>query len=597
MKFVKNLYNHKNFRFFLVASLINLAVILVVYRSVFLLELQGDTWQYGWGYVKAFGDSLLTSDSFRNLQTSLAGSYLTFAIIEDIFGLSGLAYYTISVILKYFTVVTFAFFVFNLTKNKLATLISSILLSVSFVGIEATHWVFNMYAYVGMSFIFLGLTLGLKLPQKFTVRSWLLSFIFIALGVWWGPMRTTGVVIVILVWSLYKYLSLKTSDSRKNFIFWLISLPTLLFIYRSFLGLYEPAYTKYYIWDEWWRFFHLFISQGKYDFLLSPASNIARTIFPDLWISGLPIYEKFSPYFGLTNFRAVAFPLLLIYIAVSFFVSRMTSFGMSLFNRMFIFGFLWTAIVFLIYKLGPPNFPSWQELMFTLMGGYFLVWNLVFFTVIKKESLLRDLFLFAFFWSFSFVLTPIIQNGGNTFDTHHRYFVVTAAAVPLFLAGLLTEVSKKKLTITKGALIAVVFALIFLNATYTKRFFDFKAQAHNRTISRKIWSQFTEIVPNRPEYKNKNPIILFEAANNRLDKEIMFESLLFGSIFRIALNYDWNPSTVNGFYYENYNILLSDVSKDPAILNEFYAVRVENGNLIDITNAVKKDLREKIKEI
>jgi len=579
--------------FFLLAVVLNSLLILFLYKSVFSLEIQGDTWQYAYNQEYAYGNSLLTSDSIRSLKTSLGGSFLIFSLIKLTFGLNSFAYYTISVILKFLTAISAYLFIKKLTQNKVSALIASLFLSATFVGIEATHWVFNMYAYVGLIFITLGLSVSLDLPQKFNIKRWLVSFLLVAIGIWVGPMRTNGIMLVVLACSLYKVFLLRSVDSYKNLFYWLGGFIVLYFVYRNYLGLFEPAYSKYYIWDVWWRTFGENLSIGKYDFLFSPASNVGRIILPDIWLASISFYQKYSPIFGLTNFRAILVPMFLIFILLSFILSRIGEAKNRIFQQMFVLGFFWSALVTFAYKQGPLNFPSWQDLMFTLWGGYFWAWCIAFFSFSKKEGFRKDAFLFAFFWSFAFMLVPIATNGGNTFSTFHRYFVVTAQAVPLFVGGILSLMFQGRINFSKVLVLLGIFTMISLHSGYTKSFFDNKAKAHSRTVSNRIWQDFSGIVPNSPKYRKTNPRIWFEAGTP-LDREILFESLLFGGVFRIGMKYGWDAANTNGFYFENYDSLVSDVNKDPDLLKNFYAVRVENGRLVNITDRVKKDILAKI---
>ncbi len=579
--------------FFLLAVVLNGLLILFLYKNVFSLEIQGDTWQYAYNQEFAYGNSLTTADSIRSLKTSLGGSYLIFSLIKLTFGLNSFAFYTISVILKFLTVISAYVFIRKLTQNRVSALIASLFLSASFVGIEATHWVFNMYAYVGLIFIILGLSVSLDLPLKFNVKKWLFSFLLIAIGIWVGPMRTNGIMLVVLAWGLYKVFLLRSADSRKNFFYWLGGFLILYLVYRNYLGLFEPAYSQY-ILDQWWGMFHQYISISKYDFLISPVANAGRIIVPDIWLSSVNFYKAFSPLFGLTNFRAITVPIFLIFVSISWFIASFTTSRIKVFKLNLLLGILWTGLVTFIYKQGLQNFPSWEELLFSLLGGYILCWCASYlFGIGGKYSYLKDIFLFSFFWFFSFMLVPIVLNGGNTFSTLHRYFVVTAIAFPLFLAGLLTLVLSSKNFFYKSIVLILTFMAIILHSGYTKSFFDNKAQTHSRVISQRIWDDFVNIVPNKPEYKRKNPRIWFEAKSS-LDRETLFESLLFGGAFRIGMKYGWDAANTNGFYFENYETLISDVRKSPDILDEFYAIRVQNRRLIDITDQVKKDILGKI---
>lgn len=592
MKKLITLLSDKKFTFFILVAVLNFILICFVYRSAFSLQLEGDTWQYAWTYRIAFGNSLFTPDTMRALKTSLGGSTLAFALVSNTFGLSGTAYYTVSVILKFLTVLAFYWLAYKLTRNKFASFVSSLLLSATFVGIEATHWVFNMYGYIGLIFIILGLTTALDLPEKFNFKKWFFSFVLIAVGIWFGPMRTTGIILVVLAWCLYKIVNLRTKESVKNFLIWLGAFSILYFAYKRYLGLFEQDYSIY-IWNTWWDAFNQYLKIGKYDFLLSPVTSIGRLILPDAWVYSTDFFKIFSPMFGLTNIRAIGVPMFIVYLIFSLGLSTLVSQKRKVFlTSIFLLGIIWSILVFIVYKAGPVNFPAYQDLMLTLWGGYFLSWCLSFVIVLKsKDNFLKDTFFIAFMWSFSFILVPLALNRGNVFGTLHRYYVISAATMPLFIAGTLTLVFKGGRNLIKVIILALVFFMIIINGYYTKQFFDTKALAHSYPVSTRVWSEFSQIV-NNPVHMAKSPTIWFEVKDAK-DGDILLESILFGLSFKAGIYYGWDPHTMS-LYYQNYPSLKADVKKNPKILDEFYAIRVRDGSLVNITNEIKKDLKNKI---
>ena len=584
----------KNFKFILLPLFLNFALILYIYQSAFLLEIQGDTWQYAWGYIVAYGDTLFNQDSWRNLHTSLAGSYLTFALIKDFFGLSAIAYYSISVILKFLSVITFYFLVKKLTKDGLASLIGSLLLSATFAGVEATHWVFNMYAYIGLIFITLSILMGLDLPGNFTFKKWLISFALACVGVWYATMRTNGIIPLIIVWSFYKFITLRSKSSKINLISWTLGFVVFVVIDKFLLGQMESDYSQKHIIGAGLQAFQIQVAAGKYDFLLSPASNLGSVILPDMtWLSFN--FPKIFSFLGTKPLSSVILPSFLIFSFISWVLT-------SIFHKkrvlIFSLGLFWTIIVFFISKLGSLNFSSWLILVLTLFGGYFMCLCLFLITVKELPSHLKNLFLLSLLWSFVFLFLPEFQNGGPVLGTYHRYLVTTAPAVPLFMAGLISISFLYKNNFFRVLILLVTVLMIFTHATQTKAFFDYKAMIHNRQLSAKIWQQFTEIVPNKPEYAKENPpTIWFEAANNSIDQGTLFETLYFGFLFRANIKYHWDPQHgASAYNNDNYVDLIRNIKKEHKKLDDFYAVRMENQSLINITEKMKEKINEEIQK-
>lgn len=590
------MFHIKDFKFILLTLSLNLVVILFIYRSVFSLDLQGDSWHYGWHHQIYYGSNVFSQESLKGMRSSLGGASLTFGLIQNNFGLNAKVFYTISVILKFLTVVAFFFLVRKLTNNNFASLLASLILSVTFTGVEATHWVFNMYAYIGLIFITLSLIAGLDLPENFILKKWLVAFVFACVGVWYAAMRTSAIIPLIIVWSIYKFITLRSKSSLKNLLFWIIGFAVFIIIDKFLLGQMETDYSRYYIIGQGLQAFQTQITSNKFDFLLSPATNLGTVILPDITWYSLNFPKLFS-FLGTSTFSTVVVPSLFIFSLISWVLSTLfnkekeAGFWITpRFINIFFWGLLWTLTVFLISQLGPANFPSWVILIWALFGGYFMILCLFLLFMKQVQPNLKDLFFFSFLWFFVFLLLPLFQNGGAMFGTYHRYMVTTAPSVPLFMAGLLMLVYSYKNKLARILVLLIVFFMIFNHGLQTKSFFDRKAAVHNRQLTEKIWQQFSEIVPAKVEYKDKPPTFFYLSADNPIDQATLFEALAFGFDYRVSLKYGWDPHLMLGLYNQNYQDLLKDVKKNPKLLDEFYAVLLTNQSLTDVTKEVKEKI-------
>lgn len=586
-----------NFKFIYLVILLNLALILYIYWGVFSLELQGDTWQYAWAYIKAYGNAMFNEDFWRNMRTSLGGSTLTFDVIKDLFGLNALAYYSIAVLLKFISVILWYLFINKLCRNGFVALVCSLLLSASFAGVEATHWVFNMYAYIGLIFITSSIYIGLNLPTNFNLKTWSVSFLLACLGVWYATMRTSGFIIIILAWSLYKLVTLRSKNSLNNLIFWFVGFIIFILIDKFLLGQMESDYSQKYIIGVGFESFWYQINLSKFDFLLSPTTNLGVVLLPDMTWFNLDFPKSFS-FLGSSQLRSVIMPSLFIFGVITWVITGVFSKRKDIATRLtpkffslFSFGLLWTLVVYLVLKQGPLNFTSWINLALTLFGGYFMI--ICTFLVLTKElpTHLKDLFLITLLWSTSFLLLPLFMNGGPVLGTYHRYLITTGPSVPLFLAGILTLGYYFQSKLLRVTTLCLIVLMIFSHAVNTKAFFDNKALAHNRFLANNIWQKFTEIVPNKIEFsKSSPPILWFESAENQLDKETLFETLYFGFLFRTSLKYGWDPHMGTGLYYENYPDLVKYIKANPKSIVNLYGIRMEQQSLVNVTEKIKQKL-------
>lgn len=611
---LKKLLSNRDWVFFILVVLLNLLLIIFVYQSAFKLELEGDSWQYAWAHQIEYGSNVFGTKSLAGMRSSLGGASLTFGLIQNHFGLSAVIYYAISVALKFLTVIVFYLLVKRITANNFASFIATLILSVTFAGVEATHWVFNMYAYIGLIFIMLSVIVGLDLPVRYNFKKWLISFGLACAGIWYATMRTNGIILVIIGWSFYKLLTLRSKSSRLNLISWIIGFIIFILIDKFLLGQMESDYSQKHIIEAGLRAIQTQIAYSKYDFIFSPAANLGSIILPDVtWIS--LNFPKLFSFIGGSVFHSVILPSFLIFTLIAWITSKLIAQGRKLnswippkFLLLFSLGLYWTGFVFFILTLGSANFPSWVTLVLSLFGGYFMIFCLFFLIVKEVPSNLKDLFFLSFLWSFVFLLLPEFQNGGPLLGTYQRYMVTTAPAVPLFVAGLIVLSSIYKNNLFRILTLIIVTAIFFSHATATKTFFDRKAQVHNRQLSAKIWQQFMRVVPNKAQYiKNDDPnvdltgigrapTLWFESAENPLDQETLFESLYFGFGFQTSLRYNWYIHSGMGLYYRDYPSLIRDIKENQKKLDDFYAVRLENQSLTDITQKMKEKISEDIQK-
>lgn len=593
----------KNIKSIILILLINLGLLLYVYQGVFSLQFEGDSWFYGWGHKIYYENNVFSPLSLQGMHTSLAGASLTFGLIENHFGLNAIVFYTISVLLKLVSVMAFYFLVKKITNNFFISFIASSLLSVTFAGVEATHWVFNMYAYIGLTFVIISMIIGLDLPEKFTFKKWFFSFFFACLGVWYATMRVNGIIPLVIIWAIYKFIALRSKSSKKNLIFWIVGLFIFILIDKFALGQMESDYSRVYIINEGIKSINNQLSIKKYDFLLSSATNLGAVILPDITWNLFNFFKVFSS-FGLSVYTSIIFSSFLLFsLITTIFTSmiyetkKILNWSNPFFIKTIAGGFLYTLVVLIISKMGSVNFPSWPTLVMTLFGGYMFILCLSFIFSKKVSPDLRDLFFLAFFWFFLFLLLPLFQNGGPIFGTYHRYMATTAPSVPLFMAGLLILAFKSKNQFARLLVLGLIFIMFFSHAFSAKAFFDRKAVAHNRTVSNRIWKQLAAIIPNKPQYRIQPPAVFFAAADNPIDQETLFESLSYSYDFRSDLEFGW-PHNQQSYLYNssNYKDLLAEIKKNPKLLDDFYALMVQDQNLFDITKQVKDKIASDIQQ-
>ena len=121
----------------------------IVFRKSFNLGLYGDDWQHLYNLWRDF--YVYHTKSFFDIRSYLNPywpNYLYLGIINHFWGFFPPAYFIASFLMRIFANISLYFLTYELTKSRLAGVLSTVIFLFSAAGLQTTDWVFNMNTYL-----------------------------------------------------------------------------------------------------------------------------------------------------------------------------------------------------------------------------------------------------------------------------------------------------------------------------------------------------------------------------------------------------------------------------------------------------------------
>ena len=174
------------------------SIIFAIYLfwSSFHLALFGDDWLAIWNYKAS---TTTPFGPLRHFFTLYGPQDILMGILSNFFGYSGAIYYALSFIFRTTAALSTYLLVNQLAKNKLAAFFSFLFFLTTFIGLEATNWVFNMNVYLGIALMNLSLYYFIISREIKPRRRLLYSVIFFSLAYIIAPSRIVLFLLILLV--------------------------------------------------------------------------------------------------------------------------------------------------------------------------------------------------------------------------------------------------------------------------------------------------------------------------------------------------------------------------------------------------------------
>lgn len=589
----------------------------LVFRKSFDLGLYGDDWQHLYNLWREF--YVFKTRSFFDIRSYLNPywpNYFYLGIINHFWGFYPPAYFIASFLSRLFATIALYFFSFELTKSKLAAFLTTLLFLVSAAGLQTTDWVFNMNTYAGLGFLAIASTIYLKIRKFNTFKSWYyLAFIAtftLALAI--VPTRMHGAVPFIILMDLFLTYVVERQKFKidKYLLGRLILAVGIFYLLVQMRSFGEESYAGG-RFNNSLKLIQALIQNGYYSWWLYFLGIIGHLVLPDnvnlssqaaLLQKIIPTKNTLAAILTIENFLSTILLLISTY-AIS--ESR------KIFNYLPIIIFNAFLFLFLIWmsKIDPRT--SNDAYFAISLGAQFLFWGTWFYIIgRKKYPAISPVLVIPFFWIISLTILYWLFTPYYIIETTGRYMTMGAAGMAIFLGALIALLWKNVLSYSSGASanlrlagslflgipIFILTIMFTTNLQAGQNYLNILHQTRNKNLTEKSWNKLVKEVP---ILDPDGPSVFYFTTDNPFSLEGVF---VFGFFMRAGMTYRIPNMDLTPLPVTNYRELL-DFVKDgtplqkihgrpasPVPLSRVFAFDFRNGELINITEEVRKKVSE-----
>lgn len=575
-------------------SIVIILSLFTLYPS-FNLALFGDDWLVIYRYVIDVGSIHAGFSKHLHEYLSPYGPTQVFmGILEQSYNYNSTFYYITSYLFRLFAAFALFPITFYLTKNKLSAFFAVLFFSVTAAGFDTTNWVFNMPSYLATAFISLFLFFYLRSKEEGRMIFLIPAVILFYLAYITSSIRMhSSLPMLILLEVFWNFQERNLLFARKSFIRLTSVIVIFLFIRTGgSLGQPTEAADRF---REGIDSFKLFLSQGRYDFLVYPLVSFSSIFIPD---TALPFLGQVSSAKNLII--NIALPILLIFMIVSRFLIKLTlNLKKDFFGMLFALSIGWTIIAILIFKGNISTFSSATYNSLLLIGGYIFILGLMFIIFNYKQKSTSTLLALPFTWILLSYLYAWWWKPESLFLTTHRYLIVGGAAAAVFLAGLISLGKNKR----NQLVIFMMFIPLLIMHIYSTRMYEHQLvfSGHGQETFNKIWAS----IPYIPEISKKEKVSIFYFEGDGTNGAILHDSITFGFSPRMALLYNITEDSKIPLAMDSWESVVSAVKDGGSLVrygrtdidylpvDNIYVFRLEGrDNLIDITAQSRQKLKE-----
>lgn len=598
---MKNKSSNRLIIFWLFIALPLLAALL--FRKSFDLGLYGDDWQHLYNLWRDF--FVYKTKSFFDIKSYLNPywpNYFYLGIISHFWGYYPPAYFIASYFLRLFANIALYFFSYELTKSKLAAFLTTLIFLFSAAGLQTTDWVFNMNTYAGLGLLTIAATIYLKIRNLKTFKSWYypLFIITFTLALAIVPTRMHGAVPFIILTDLFLTYVVERQKIKINKYLLgravlAIGIFYLLVHLRSF-GEESYAGGRF---NESFKLIQTLIQGGYHSWWLYFLATVGHLVLPDNIIPYRTSLTKALVFQGF-------FSSLLLLIS-TYAISKIKK---SLFYLPIIFNILWFIFLFWMYKVDSRTS---SDIYFSIsLGGQFLFWAIWFYLIGKKKyPEISSTLIITIFWIVSLTIIYWLFTPYFVIETTGRYMTIGAAGMAIFLGALSSLLIKTSITsnrtdassrlyssISLGSPLIILLIFLTTNFQMSQNYFSILHQTRNKDLTERGWNKLIEEVP---KLDPNGPSVFYFTTDNPLSLYGVFE---FGFFMRAGMTYRIPNQDLTPLPVTNYKELL-DFVKDgtplqkihgrpasPVPLSRIFAFDFRNGELINITNEVRKKISQ-----
>ena len=253
---------------------------LITFLPAFNLGLFGDDWLAFWRYLQYLGPK--SSGEWNHLSyffTSYGAQDIIMELLQKIFDYNSLYYQVTSYILRLIASLSIYPVAWYLTRNKLASFLAVLFLSVTTIGLETTAWVFNMPSYIAISFLNLFFYFYLKSHFEQKINLLGMAGLLFTLAFLMAPIRMHGLLPFVIVMELFWLFQKPSKIMVKQFLFrasLFISISMGIFLIFSK----SPVAPTLGVSNEIIATLLKLINEGTINFLLNPLKTIGSIFIP-----------------------------------------------------------------------------------------------------------------------------------------------------------------------------------------------------------------------------------------------------------------------------------------------------------------------------
>ncbi|KKQ98125.1 MAG: hypothetical protein UT23_C0005G0048 [Candidatus Woesebacteria bacterium GW2011_GWA1_39_12] len=559
----------------------------IVYRKSLGLTLYGDDWLVISKYLGGYGPGKAFGYFDPRVWISNYGFQYSISLLYKIFGENYIFYFIVSLISRAVLAFTIFLFISGIYNFKTA-LFGATFFAITLIGAETTDFVYNFNSYWGITAALLGLKIFL---ESKSLRSKLKAWVLMLIGYILVPIRLFILPFLMFLLIFFREFTTRKSVKIKN-------LPTILLL--SSFGLFPFLILK--VVDPFlgWQTNLTFmiregtgsglnmITQGKYDFLLTPFTTLGKMIIP---LGPNMMQEKGWLVYPIFNFIRYGFVLLVL--GFLFFISY--------FRKSAVFLSILIATVLLIflkffvryqntYNLKDFAFFSWTY--FGLIMSVIFIIHFIY-LLAKKNTKKLLLFLIGIVFLIAFMF-PWLYIPGVIFEPQHRYLVLSSVGFSILLAITLSpaQTSQKLKIYAQTALLSLI---ILVHVFSVNNYFRYQLKGRNTRLNQYIFTQIQSYVPQLPS--DKVTVFYFENFDPWVYENLLRAS--FGYHMQLIYNSKFDEQILP-FSVANFNDLEKAVSdksftdilgyKEMPDVKNVYGFRMSDGGIENITDSTRARL-------
>ncbi|KKQ25814.1 MAG: hypothetical protein US62_C0029G0016 [Candidatus Woesebacteria bacterium GW2011_GWA1_37_8] len=554
----------------------------IALKSSFDLSLFGDDWLIFFDLKNSMGPGKsLDYTSFNGYFGPYTYPHYFMQLVSMVFGFDAKFYYLVSAFFRVLAIMGISSLVYFMSKNFWSSVITSLLFSVSVVGLETTNWVFNATSYLSVFFLSISLY-KIQLSEK-RFSNFLYSLFFLMLSIMMFPQRMHGAIpffigfyflLVIFVWRKIKI----------SYILPRIALIILLFFFllskQTFGALSEADWFKGELKKDYTIYGVLMINSifPTYSNLIIP-DNIYETKFSQkiigTLVGGSALTPRFKPY------------LFLHIILTAIFASLLKNNRRKFVLISSLFVGIWVIIAKTMVGSPQTYFKSYQAIASTFLGVSLLSWFMGYLLVSIKSKHILKIYLILF-WPVLLIIIPWSRSHFQPLPSYFRYMVVAGVGMPM-LFGFLFDIAYSK--IIKTMVVAAFLLVFYLQLNSSIKYLGRMKTIRNEINNTKIWNQLVSELK-RQDYipTEKYTVVYFKG-----DYENLYHNISFGFSPRFALIFDISDPERNKIPIavdrpEDLLRLYDQRDINGLDFERFYAFEVVGNQLTDIKSETRSRL-------